>query len=109
MNLQVLFNHLSLQNYAIIQAASGSEALAAFDECFPPDLVLLDVMMPKMTGYEVCRELREKFPAHELPIVLLTAKNQVSDLLEGLDAGANDYLTKPISKYELLARIKNSY
>ncbi|MBD2043674.1 ATP-binding protein [Microcoleus sp. FACHB-672] len=105
-NLQVLFNHLSLQNYAIIQAASGSEALAAFDEGFPPDLVLLDVMMPKMTGYEVCRELREKFPAHELPIVLLTAKNQVSDLLEGLDAGANDYLTKPISKYELLARIK---
>ncbi|MBD1939528.1 ATP-binding protein [Microcoleus sp. FACHB-68] len=105
-NLQVLVNHLSLQNYAIIQAANGIEALAAFEKGFQPDLVLLDVMMPKMTGYEVCRELRENFPAHELPIVLLTAKNQVADLVEGLDAGANDYLTKPISKYELLARIK---
>jgi two-component system sensor histidine kinase ChiS len=68
--------------------------------------VLLDVMMPKMTGYEVCRRLREKFPANEVPILLLTAKTQVASLVEGLDAGANDYLTKPVSKNELLARIK---
>jgi two-component system sensor histidine kinase ChiS len=63
-------------------------------------------MMPRMTGYEVCRKLRERFPPNELPILMLTAKNQVENLVEGLDAGANDYLTKPVSKPELLARIK---
>jgi two-component system, sensor histidine kinase ChiS len=105
-NLQVLINHLSLQNYAIAQATNGIEALAMIEQGFQPDLVLLDVMMPRMTGYEVCKQLREKFPAHELPVVMLTAKNQVNDLVEGLNVGANDYLTKPISKNELLARIQ---
>jgi two-component system sensor histidine kinase ChiS len=105
-NLQVLFNHLSLQKYAITQATNGVEAIDIIDKGFQPDLVLLDVMMPKMTGYEVCRIIRQHFPAHELPIVLLTAKDQVSDLVEGFGAGANDYLTKPFSKSELFARIK---
>ena len=105
-NLQVLINHLSLQNYAITQATNGIEALAMIERGFKPDLVLLDVMMPRMTGYEVCQKLREQFPAYELPVVMLTAKNQVTDLVEGFSVGANDYLTKPISKNELLARIK---
>jgi len=105
-NLQVLVNHLSLQNYSIAQASNGMEALAIIENGFQPDLILLDVMMPKMTGYEVCQKIRERFRANELPVVLLTAKNQVSDLVEGLDSGANDYLTKPIYKNELLARIK---
>lgn len=105
-NLQVLINHLSLQNYALTQASNGMEALEIIDEGFKPDLILLDIMMPKMTGYELCQKLREQFPANELPVVLLTAKNQVSDLVEGFSAGANDYLTKPVSKNELLARIK---
>ncbi|HAI68304.1 MAG TPA: hypothetical protein DCM38_02580 [Gammaproteobacteria bacterium] len=106
-NLQVLINHLSLQNYAITQASSGPEALALLQEnAFKPDLILLDVMMPEMTGYEVCQKIREHFPATVLPILMLTAKNQTTDLVEGLNVGANDYLTKPISKQELLARIK---
>ncbi|MDM8560691.1 adenylate/guanylate cyclase domain-containing protein [Candidatus Parabeggiatoa sp. HSG14] len=105
-NLQVLMNHLALQNYAISQASNGIEALAKVEEGYKPDLILLDVMMPKMTGYEVCRKLRDMFPVSELPILMLTAKNQVSDLVEGLESGANDYLTKPISKHELMARIK---
>lgn len=105
-NLQVLINHLSLQNYAITQATNGIEALAMIERGFKPDLVLLDVMMPRMTGYEVCQKLREQFPAYELPVVMLTAKNQVTDLVEGFSVGANDYLSKPISKNELLARIK---
>ncbi|HBL60466.1 MAG TPA: guanylate cyclase, partial [Cyanobacteria bacterium UBA8803] len=105
-NRQVLLNHLSLQNYCVAQASNGIEALALIEKGLKPDLILLDVMMPKMTGYEVCRRLRERFPANELPVLMLTAKNQVSDLVEGLNAGANDYLTKPISKNELLARIK---
>ena len=105
-NLQVLINHLSLHNYDIIQASSGPEALALLEDGLQPDLILLDVMMPKMTGYEVVRKIRETWEAHELPTLLLTAKNQISDLVAGLEAGANDYLTKPISKDELLARIK---
>ena len=105
-NLQVLVNHLSLQNYAITQAVNGMDALEILDKGFKADLILLDIMMPKMTGYELCQKIREQFPANELPIVLLTAKNQVSDLVEGFSVGANDYLTKPISKNELLARIK---
>jgi two-component system sensor histidine kinase ChiS len=105
-NLQVLVNHLSLQNYAITQASNAIEALEIIRNGFKPDLILLDVMMPKMTGYELCKKIREKFPANEMPVVLLTAKNQVSDLVEGFGAGANDYLAKPISKNELLARIK---
>jgi len=105
-NRQVLVNHLSLQHYAIVQAANGPEALSLVQDGLRPHLVLLDVMMPKMTGYEVCRKLRESFPANEVPVLLLTAKTQVSSLIEGLDAGANDYLTKPVSKNELLARIK---
>src|ERR687885_64317 len=105
-NLQVVANHLSLQNYAIVQATSGIEALKKIDSGLRPDLNLLDIMMPKMSGYQVCQKIREQFPASEMPVVMLTAKNQVSDLVAGLDAGANDYLTKPVLKNELLARIK---
>jgi len=106
-NLQVLVNLLSLEkNYAIAQADNGLEAIEAISRGFKPDLILLDVMMPKMTGYEVCQHLRQQFPANELPILLLTAKNQTEDLVKGLASGANDYLTKPINKSELLARLK---
>ncbi|MDX1520652.1 MAG: response regulator [Anaerolineae bacterium] len=104
-NVQVLVNYLSMQNYGVVQAFDGVEALNTL-EATSPDLVLLDVMMPKMSGYEVCRKLRERYPAHEMPVVLLTAKNQTADLITGFEAGANDYLTKPFDKNELLARVK---
>ncbi|NER86110.1 ATP-binding protein [Moorena sp. SIO3A2] len=105
-NLQVLVNHLSLHNYNIIQAVNGLDAFTKICQGCRPDLILLDIMMPKMTGYEFCKKIRDKFLPNELPVVLLTAKNQISDLVAGFAAGANDYLTKPISKNELLARIK---
>ncbi|MBE9114385.1 ammonium transporter [Lusitaniella coriacea LEGE 07157] len=105
-NLQVLMNLLSMQDYQLAQANNGMEALAVIEHGFKPDLILLDVMMPGMTGYEVTQKLRQTFPPNELPILLVTAKNQVADLVEGLTSGANDYLTKPINKPELLARLK---
>ncbi len=105
-NRQVLINNLSLYNYAITEASNGQEALAVMEDGLIPDLILLDLMMPHMTGYEVCQKIRERFPAYELPIVMLTAKNQVADIVEGFESGANDYLSKPIQKQEMLARIR---
>jgi two-component system sensor histidine kinase ChiS len=105
-NLQVLNNYLVLQNYNIIPATSGKKALVLIADGFKPDLILLDVMMPQMTGYEVTRTLREQWRADELPIILLTANNQTEDLIASFDCGANDYLTKPIAKDELLVRVK---
>ncbi|MEO6861975.1 MAG: response regulator [Microcoleus sp.] len=105
-NRQVLINNLSMYNYAITEASNGQEALAVMEGGFIPDLILLDLMMPHMNGYEVCQKIREQFPAYELPIVMLTAKNQVADIVEGFESGANDYLSKPIQKQEMLSRIR---
>ncbi|MEM8720423.1 MAG: ammonium transporter [Cyanobacteria bacterium P01_G01_bin.39] len=105
-NLQVLINNLSLANYDIAQASNGMEALKLLEEGLDPDIILLDVMMPKMTGYEVAAKLRENYPPDQLPILLLTAKTQVQDIVTGLSVGANDYLNKPISRDELIARMQ---
>ncbi|MCP4155421.1 MAG: response regulator [bacterium] len=106
-NLQVLVNHLSLHNYSVSKAVNGKEAMEmVLDPATRPDIVLLDVMMPRMSGYEVCREIRKLYSHNELPIIMLTAKNQVVNMVEGLDSGANDYIVKPFSSEELLERIK---
>jgi two-component system, sensor histidine kinase ChiS len=105
-NLQVLFNILSLQKYEIYQATNGEEALSIIEQGLKPDIILLDVMMPRMSGYEVTQKLRESYISSELPILLLTAKNQVQDIVTGLNSGANDYLSKPVAKDELLARMR---
>ncbi|MGK7923473.1 MAG: ATP-binding protein [Trichodesmium sp.] len=104
-NIQVLNNHLQANNYQVTQALNGKDALTAVDH-HNFDLILLDVMMPNMSGYEVCAKVREKYPAQNLPVLMLTAKNQIADLVMGFQFGANDYLTKPFAKDELLTRIK---
>ncbi len=106
-NLRVLVDNLAQQKYRVTEARDGFEALRAIehgDQAF--DLVVLDVMMPKMSGYEVCRKLRETHSLYELPVLMLTAKNQVTDLVAGFEAGANDYLAKPFDRRELLARAR---
>ncbi len=105
-NLQVLTDHLCYKNCTLSQATSGIDAINQVSQSSPFDLILLDVMMPKMSGYEVCKEIRKSYAYNKLPIILLTARNQVTDLIKGFDAGANDYITKPFSKQELLSRIK---
>ena len=105
-NQQVLANHLASGKYAITQALNGEEALQSLEREGKFDLVLLDIMMPRMSGYEVCQKIRATYPRNELPVIMVTAKNQVADLVEGFSSGANDYLAKPFSKDELLARIR---
>lgn len=105
-NIQVLTNQLSLQNYSVIQAYNGQEALDYIEKNEIPDIVLLDVMMPRMSGYEVCEKIREQFASANLPVIMLTAKDRVVDIVEGFTNGANDYLIKPFHKDELLMRIK---
>ncbi|MEM9542700.1 MAG: ammonium transporter [Cyanobacteria bacterium P01_E01_bin.42] len=105
-NLQVLQKFLSGERYAIASAMNATEALDILAGNWQPDLILLDVMMPDISGYELAEKLRQSWHLNELPIILVTAKNQISDLVRGLEVGANDYLTKPILQQELLARIK---
>ncbi len=105
-NQQVLKNHLASQEFRISQALNGPEALRILDNDPSIDLVLLDIMMPRMSGYEVCEKIRQKHLASELPVIMVTAKNQVQDLVQGLALGANDYIAKPFSREELLARIR---
>jgi len=108
-NLEVLMRQLALDNYQVVSATNGEEALKLLDptwgsECF--DLVILEVMMPRMSGYDVCRRLREDYPSYQLPVIMLTAKVQVQDVVQGFRAGANDYLRKPFSSDELRSRIQ---
>lgn len=103
-NLKVLHNMLALNDFRVTQASQGVQALAEVEKG-DVDLVILDVMMPRLSGYDTCRQIRQKYTAQELPIILLTARTRTEDLLAGFDAGANDYLTKPVSKEELLARV----
>jgi two-component system alkaline phosphatase synthesis response regulator PhoP len=95
--------NLEARDYSIIAAYDGEEGYQkALEE--KPDLVILDLMLPKRNGYEVCKSLKEEIP--ELPIIILTAKSQEAEIVTGLELGADDYITKPFSVLELLARIK---
>ena len=106
-NRQVLENHLQLAGYESVSAANGTEALTLIKEAPQKfDLVILDIMMPRLSGYEVCFQLRKQFTSIQLPVIMLTAKNGIDDLVEGFEVGANDFLTKPFSKEELISRIK---
>jgi two-component system sensor histidine kinase ChiS len=106
-NLQVLVNQLSLRHYGLLVAAGGAEALEIVErEGANLDLAILDVMMPRVSGYEVCRKIREQYSPDQLPVIFLTARNQLEHLMEGFDAGANDYLAKPVSGQELIAKVE---
>nr|WP_255500379.1 phosphate regulon transcriptional regulator PhoB [Brevundimonas sp. P7753] len=97
--------NLEKEGYDVTVAADGEEGLLQVDERLP-DLVLLDWMLPKLSGIEVCRRLRGRAETRNLPIIMLTARGEESDRVRGLDTGADDYMTKPFSMTELTARIR---
>ncbi len=105
-NVKLLTDVLTVKGYAVVTAASGAEALRQV-EAEKPDLVLLDVVMPEMSGYEVCRKIRENPATQILPVVMVTALDPSEERIKGLDAGADDFLTKPINQAELLARVRS--
>jgi len=104
-NLRLLAEILGEEGFIVRPAKSGGAALKAVRER-PPDLVLLDVMMPEMDGYEVCRILQEDEKTGDIPVIFLTAKGAVEDIVKGFEAGAVDYVSKPFYIPELLARVR---
>src|SRR5713101_1015289 len=105
-NVKLLEARLSAEYFDVVTAMSGEEALAICEraDC---DIVLLDVMMPDMDGFEVCRRLKTSPTTHHLPVVMVTALDQPSDRVKGLEAGADDFLTKPVSDVALIARVRS--
>jgi two-component system phosphate regulon response regulator PhoB len=97
--------NLEKEGYRVSEARDGEEAMMMADEEMP-DLALLDWMLPKISGIEVCRRLRGRAESRNMPIIMLTARGEESDRIRGLDTGADDYITKPFSMTELLARVR---
>ncbi len=105
-NLDILQTRLSVHDYEILTATDGEEALAVAT-AQQPDLILLDIMMPKMDGIDVCRYLKADTSLPFMPIILVTAKADSKDVVAGLEAGADEYLTKPVDQAALVARVKS--
>jgi len=101
----LLSYNLEKEGYRVVVAADGEEGMLQIEERLP-DMVLLDWMLPKLSGIEVCRRIRGKPETRNMPIIMLTARGEESDRIRGLDTGADDYLTKPFSMSELIARIR---
>lgn len=99
---RVIGDYLRIKDYRIIEAENGEKAIEQFKTHYP-DLILLDVMMPRMNGWEVCREIRK---ISSVPIIMLTAKGEESDELQGFSLGADEYITKPFSLKILAARVE---
>ena len=104
-NLQLLGKILSENGYEVGVAQNGTQALK-FLKKKPPDLILLDIMMAGMDGYEVCKKINEDMATRHIPVIFLTAKTETEDIVKGFEAGGVDYIQKPFNSAELLARVK---
>ena len=104
-NIKLVGNILDNAGYSVKAATNGEQALSSLEKSLP-DLILLDVMMPGMDGFETCRRLKANETTKDIPVIFLTAKNEVEDLTLGFEVGAVDYVTKPFNSKELLARVK---
>lgn len=105
-NVKLLRVILTASEYDVVEAYNGEEALEKV-KAELPDLILLDVMMPKLTGYEVCQRLRADERTRSIPVVMITALHEMDDRVKGIEAGADDFISKPFNKVELLTRVKS--
>jgi CheY-like chemotaxis protein len=104
-NLELLQVYLEDVDCQSVPASDGPEALEIISTN-PPDLILLDVMMPKMSGFEVCRRIKSDPKTSDIPVIMVTALNEFGDIERAIDSGTDDFLSKPVNKLELLTRIK---
>ena len=104
-NLELLQAYLEDLDCDIVAATNGPEALEIIAK-EAPDIILLDVMMPKMSGFEVCRRLKSDTATANIPIIMVTALNELGDIERGIDSGSDDFVSKPVNKLELLTRVR---
>jgi two-component system alkaline phosphatase synthesis response regulator PhoP len=104
-NLELLQAYLEDLDCQTIPAHDGYQALEIIAKN-PPDLILLDVMMPRMSGFEVCRRIKKDPKTSDIPVIMVTALNEFGDIERGIDSGTDDFLSKPVNKLELLTRVK---
>ena len=105
-NRELLEAYLVGEGYEIAMSSDGQETLEQV-EAFGPDLVLLDIMMPRLSGYEVCQQLKEAEATRGIPILMVTALNEMGDIERAVEAGCDDFLTKPVNRLELTTRVKS--
>lgn len=105
-NLELLQAYLEDIGCGIESATDGVEAMKLIEQA-PPDLILLDVMMPRMSGFQVCQKIKQDPRLREIPVVMVTALNEVSDVERAVECGADDFLTKPVQRIELVTRVKS--
>ena len=104
-NLELLQAYLEDMDCQSVSACDGPEALEIIAK-EPPDLILLDIMMPKMSGFEVCKRVKNDPKTSDIPVIMVTALNEFGDIERGIDCGTDDFLSKPVNKLELLTRVK---
>lgn len=104
-NLELILAYLEDVDCRTISAEGGLEALESVRND-PPDLVLLDVMMPKISGFEVCRKLKNNPQTADIPVIMVTALNEMGDIERAIQSGTDDFLSKPVNKWELMTRVK---
>ena len=103
--LELISYNLERENYAVTRAESGEKALTRIAKA-PPDLIILDLMLPGMDGLDVCKRVRGDQKTRNIPVMMVTAKGEESDVVSGLELGADDYITKPFRPKELVARVR---
>ncbi|KPK83899.1 MAG: chemotaxis protein CheY [Phycisphaerae bacterium SM23_33] len=105
-NLELLVEYLqTIEEVTTVTATDGLDALEKVQES-RPDLILLDIMMPRMSGFEVCRKLKSDPETRDIPIIMVTALNELGDIERGVESGTDDFLSKPVNRLELLTRVK---
>ena len=105
-NVELMQAYLESLNCTVHMAVDGIDALEKVSK-LNPDLILLDIMMPRMSGFEVCRRLKADVKTRDIPILMVTALNELGDIERGVECGTDDFLTKPINKLELVTRVKS--